>query len=330
MVLTMEKQMFQFKIVNGIDKPAIWFMLHDRDVKIFPFELYNILFDCYRERWICREVKAHFQIFSEEVCGHFFDASNGSYQITYQRESFIESAIQSLKDLCDAVIREEETAYQNFKLCAAEQMLSGLKDIIIPQSYYQIKEDEVKIEPFGFEFVEPYSSDTHFVISIGDRKYESALSDWSTDFNLIRMGIEKYLLSNDDESEIELYFEDSPTIIRLKNISLMHSNKKVTRVAVIPNSFVHEPILYGWCDQKQLIKSLYIGLLHICIRESGWFKEDLKAWEGFRLTTYNELESLIIERFLLDLVTYVYEPLPRHRFIDSVEEMMGDYGLLDR
>lgn len=326
----MNTDKFQFKIANGIDKPAIWFMLHDRDVKVFPFELYNILFDCYRERWICCEVKAHFQIFSEEVFGYFFDASYGSYQITYQRDSFIESAIQSLKDLCDAVIRGEETAYQNFKLCAAEQMLSGLKDIIIPKSYFQIKEDEVKIEPFEFEFVEPYSCDTHFVISIGERQYKSALSDWSTDFNLIRMGIEKYLLSNDDESEIELYFEDSLTIIRLKNISLMHSNKKATRVAIIPNSFVHEPVLYGWCDQKQLIKALYVGLLHICIRESGWFAENLKAWEGFRLTTYNELESLIIERFLMGLVAHEYEPLPRHRYIDSVEEMMGDYGFLDR
>ena len=325
----MNTDTFQFKVANGIDKPAIWFELHDREVKIIPFELYNILFDCDRERWICHDVKAHFQIFSEEVCGYFFDASFGSYQMTFQRETFIESAIQSLKDLCNAVIHGDQTAYQNIKHHAAEQMLAGLKDIIVPQSYVQIREDEVKIEPFEFEFIEPYSCDTNYVIGIGDRVYESALSDWSTDFNLIRMGIEKYLLSNDDESEIELYFEDSPTIIRLKNISLMHSDKKATRVAIIPNSFVHEPVLYGWCDQKQLIKALYVGLLHICIRESGWFEEDLKAWEGFRLTTYNELESLIIERFLMDQVAYVYEPLPRHRFIDSVEEMIADYGFID-
>lgn len=326
----MEKQLFQFKVANSIDKPAIWFELHDREVMISPFELYNILFDCFRERWICAGVKAQFQIFSKEVCGFFFDASYGSYQETYQRGVFIESAIQSLKDLCNAVIRGDETAYQNIKHHAAEQMLAGLKDIIVPQSYAQIREDEVKIEPFEFEFVEPYSCDTNYVISIGDREYKSALSDWSTDFNLIRMSIEKYLLSYDNESEIELFFEDSPTIIRLKNISLIHSDKKATRVAVIPNSFVHEPVLYGWCDQKQLIKALYVGLLHICIRESNWFKEDWKAWENFRVTTYNKLESLIIERFLTGLVEDDREPLPRHRFIDSVEEMMRDYGFLDR
>jgi len=326
----MNSDTFQFKVANDIDKPAIWLELHEREVMVFPFELYNILFDCSRERWICRDVKAHFQIFSEEVCGYFFDASYGSYQRTYQRSAFIKSAIQSLKDLCEAVVHGDETAYQNIKHRAAEQMLVGLKDIIIPQSYIQIREDEVKIEPFEFGFIEPYSCDTNYVIGIGDREYKSALSDWSTDFNLIRMGIEKYLLSNDDESEIELYFEDSPTIIRLKNISLMHSNKKATRVAIIPNSFVHEPVLYGWCDQKQLIKALYVGLLHICIRESGWFAENLKDWEGFRLTTYNELESLIIERFLMDQIAYVYEPLPRHRFIDSIEEMIADYGFIDK
>lgn len=326
----MNTDTFQFKVANSIVKSAIWFELHEREVMIFPFELNNVLFDCSRERWICHDVKAHFQIFSEEVCGYFFDASFGSYQMTFQREAFIESAIQSLKDLCNAVIRGDETAYQNIKHLAAEKMLAGLKDIIIPQSYIQIREEEVKIEPFEFEFIEPYSCDTNYVISIGDREYKSALSDWSTDFNLIRMGIEKYLLSNDDESEIKLYFEDSPTIIRIKNISLIHSDKKATRVAVIPNSFVQEPILYGWCDQKQLIKALYVGLLHICIRESGWFREDLKAWENFRLTTYNELESLIIERFLMGLVTYEYEPLPRHRFIDSIEEMIADYGFIDK
>ncbi len=322
---------FQFKVANGIDKPAIWFMLHDREVMIFPYELYNILFDCSRERWICREVKAHFQFFSDEVCGYYNDTSYGSYHRTYQRSVFIESAIQSLKDLSNAVIRCEQTEYNNFNVHAAEQMRVGLKALVIPKNYSQLFEDDIREEPFSFEFVEPYSCDTNYVIGIGEKRHESSLSDWTTDFNLIRLEIERFVLSYYTDSDIKLYFDDSPSIIRLRNISLHHSGNRATKVTIIPNGFIKEPNTYGWCEPHQLIAALYLGLLGICIKETDWFDDGYSgSWDDFRLATYNKLQSCVIENYLKEIEEDEHSYLPRQRVINSVEEMLVDYQNLQK
>ena len=180
---------------------------------------------------------------------------------------------------------------------------------------------------FDFKFTEPYSCDTHFVITIGDRTYESDLSDWTNDFNSIRLSIEHKILTPYMKQDIELYFEDSPTIIKSY---CRNWETRGTKVTIIPNEYVQVPNLEGWCDFRQFICSLYLGLLSICMQDTDWFDAGTEGgtWECFRLATYNKLQSCLIEDFVKGISVSDFENRPRQRFITSVKEMIADYEQL--
>ena len=325
---------FEFKIANSVDKPAIWFRLHDRLVMVYPFALYHLLWGYNREDYFCLGVKASFQILKEEVCGYYHGEDFGYYDEEYQRNTFLESAIQTLKDLCDTIIGGKETAYNDFGADAANKMKVGLQELIIPSNSYQIKENEIKVEPFSFDFTEPFSCDTRYVIKIGERKFESRLTDWSLDFNLIRMEMERSILTYFNDSDIKLNYEDSPTIIHLRKPTIRKpdmglSEKEVLKVTIIPDEFHKEPNMYGWCEPHQLIKSLYLGLLGICIRDTDWFDDEYEGnWSDFRLASYNKLQSCVIENYINGLIESEDSFLPRQRVISSIDEMIVDYRKL--
>lgn len=312
----METSRFEYKVAEGTDKPAIWFSLQGKEVLIFPLVLYHSLWGCNSEKfYLSPGILARISKFNNEVICDFKDESRGDYRIEYQKPHFVDSAIKSLIDLCNAVVNGEQTVYEDdFKEKAAKRMLDGLKDR---------KFEKNMIERFTFNFVEPYACDTHFVITIGDRGYEAYLSDWTTDFNRIRLDIERFLLTYHEETEIKLFFEDSPTIIRLRNFS---SEAKVT---IIPDEFVGGPYLFGNCETRQLVKSLYLGLLGICIRETSWFdRSDEGNWNEFRIATYNKLQSSVIENYIKGIEEDDFSFFPRQRIIRSVEAMKEDYTTL--
>ena len=332
----MKSDRFEIKTSSDNEKPAIWFRLHGREVMVYPLALYQLLWDCYNDIYFCRAVNAHFHIFKEEVCGYYHDDVFGYYYEEYQRNSFLESAIKSLEELCELVMNDEETAYNNVGADAAKQMKVGLQELIVPRDCCQIKENEIKVEPFSFYFTEPFCCDTRYVIKIGERKYESYLSEWTLDFNLIRMEMEKTILTYFNESDIKLNFEDSPTIIHLRKSTIWEpdtslSEKEVVKVTIMPDEFHKEPNLYGWCEPQQLILSLYLGLLGICMRDSNWFDDEYNGnWNDFRLASYNKLQSCVIENSLKGIREDEHTFMPRQRVIKTVEEMIEDYQGLQK
>ena len=188
------KDKFIFKTTAKQHKPAIWFRLRGRDAIIYPRELYSMLWGNESDYWISFSVKARCGIFAEEVDVSYTDrACNCFYEMAYERESFIGSAIQALKELCQWVLQGKETAYHKFTENTAKSMLEGLVYMIVPRCSYQTLQNEVKTENFSFKFLAPYACDTPFEIRIGRCIYESYLSDWSTDFNRIRMAMEKFV-----------------------------------------------------------------------------------------------------------------------------------------
>jgi hypothetical protein len=137
--------------------------------------------------------------------------------------------------------------------------------------------------------------------------------------------MEVFVLSLWSSTEIELYFEDSPTFIQMRNGTSSNSNT-LTRVTIIPNDFTKAPNIYGWCNKRQLVSSLYLGFLGVSIRESNWFDgENVGNWSDFRLATYNKLQSCVIENFIKSVGEDEQTHLPRQRIINSVEDMMLDY-----
>lgn len=332
----MEKSnnIFEFKIAAGQDLPAIWFMPKKKEVCIFPLELYAILWECNKEHRISHGIKARFQIFSQEVFGYYFDDSCGTYQIEYNRDAFINSAIKALKDLCYYVIKNGVCFYRNFTVETAEALLLGIDNLRIPRNYSQIFFNEIRIDDFSFRFLDPYSCDTAYEIKIGNRSYISNLSDWTTDFNQLRNEIESFVLSAWSKKEIHMHFEDSPTILRLESkilfpINIVHP--ETIRLTVIPNTFSKKPIVFGWCKPRNFIRALYLGLLELFTTDTDWFDDGIDGtWDDFRLRAYNQLQSCIIENYVNEQDKSEQDYSTRNRIIHSVEEMLKDFKSLQK
>lgn len=322
------KEQFEFKVFGQYEYPAIWFKLQEKEVIVFPIPLFESLCECSQKRHISQGIVANYQFFKDEVCGYYYDDSCGSYHIDYDRETYLSSAIQALKALCNHVLAGHKTPYTSFSGKVAEQMLIELQHLVIPKSYSQVFYDEVQIEDFSFRFLKPYSCDTPFEIKIGNRKYVSYLSDWSITFDKIRYEIEAFVYTLwSDGANINLYFEDSPTVISVK-LRHLFWNKVGLRVAVIPDSFSHCPTLFGWCKPRQLVRSLYLGLLELFTIETNWFDDETEGnWDSFRLQSYNQLQSNVLEDYI-NGVKERNEPISRNRVVHSVEEMLEDYNKL--
>lgn len=323
---------FEFKTAGGLDQPAIWFLLQEKEVFIFPLELYGILWECRMKHRISRDIAGSFLILRDEVFGTYYDDSCGTYQIEHDRNAFIDSAFKALKDLCDHVIKNGTCMYRNFTAETAECLLLGLGCLSIPENCFQIFFDEISIEDFSFRFIEPYSCDTAYEIRIGRRSYISNISDWTTDFNQLRNEIEAFALSAWTKKEIHLNFEGSPTILRLDAISLFPTNishPEVVRLTVLPDAFSKQPITFGWCRPRQIICTLYLGLLELFTSDTDWFDDgSAVTWDTFRLRAYNHVQSCIIENYISETAESEQAYSYRNRIVHSVEEMLDDFEKL--
>ena len=94
-----ESRRFEFKVSGGLEQPAIWFYLKNREVAVYPFELLGFLWDSSRENFFSRGIMASFHIYSDEVWGDFKDKHIGIYSIIFDKEQFIDTAKKSLKEL---------------------------------------------------------------------------------------------------------------------------------------------------------------------------------------------------------------------------------------
>ena len=101
------------------------------------------------------------------------------------------------------------------------------------------------------------------------------------------------------------------------------------KVTLEPES--SEDILIGWCDGQQVVRSLYLGLLQLCITPSEKYDpnyHDGLTWDEFRLATYNQLQSCILEHYIIVRAEHTRLSYPRQRGMSSVEEMEKDYAEL--
>ena len=324
---------FEFKTAGGLNQPAIWFQIQEKEVFIFPLALYDILWICDKEHRLSKEITVSFQIFPNEVVGYYYDDSRGTYQIEHDRNAFIDSAFKALKDLCNYVIKNGTCIYHDFTAETAECMLLGLDYLNIPKNYSQIFFNEISIEDFSFRFIEPYSCDTAYEIRIGRRSYISNISDWTTDFNQLRNEMESFALSASTKAEIHLYFEDLPTILHLETRNLFPVNikhPKVVRLTVIPDDFSELPIVFGWCRPRQIIRTLYLGLLELFTTDTDWFNDSfVVTWDEFRLRAYNQVQSCIIENYINEKAESEQAYSYRNRIVHSVEEMLDDFKKLE-
>ena len=196
--------------------------------------------------------------------------------------------------------------------------------------------DNEQFVPFTFEFTAPHDTNrTPYRIKIGENEFFSSLDDQFTDFNRLRADIELAVLIDDPyRKDHRIHLEWSGFSAKLTlEIQYIRSKwngiRDVMKVTLEPE--YSDDILIGWCDGQQVVSSLYLGLLQLCTMPSEKYDPDAHeglSWDEFRLATYNQLQSCILEHYIIGRAEHTRQSYPRQRWMSSVEDMEKDYAEL--
>ena len=196
--------------------------------------------------------------------------------------------------------------------------------------------DNKQFVPFTFEFTAPHDTNsTPYRIKIGENEFSSSLDDQFTDFNRLRADIELAVLIDDPcrkDHHIHLEWSglSAKLTLEIQNIRCKWNGiRDVMKVTQEPE--YSDDILIGWCDGQQVVRSLYLGLLQLGVMPSEKYdpsRHDGLSWDEFRLATYNQLQSCILEHYIIGRAEHTRQSYPRQRWMSSVEEMEKDYAEL--
>lgn len=201
-------------------------------------------------------------------------------------------------------------------------------------SHYTLLASKVYVESFHFlsvedNFFEKYS------IGIGNRIYETFISHWDSNFEQVRHQLE--CVAFEEEASVHLHFDMSETIIKFRYVSVLNEAKQGDTgiaykykyymiVEIEPNEFVHMPILKGYCENKEPVKTFYEGLLKYAL--SHPIKGDVDENVPPQMIAYNKFKSPIIETYLKGDSTKDDEYAIRQVTVKHVLRIEPDYDVL--
>ena len=297
----MQYAIFQYKALTPDAPRGIYITLNGEPRWVCPKVLFSKLWNCYEREWIGDDFEANFQIFKDEVWCYIFDYRSGQITLKFERNTFISDAKKALRSFCEDVLANKPTIYRDRYLSSegAQKMIEGLESMVIPQNYCPRFSSDIKVEKFTFEFTDEYSCDADFIIGLGDRYYRSYFSGWSNELDIIRHELEGIVLRRG--GDVNLHFEDSPNILRMKSI-YVHDTKdeSCVKMTLYPDEFHYEPIMFGYCKRREVIERLYLGFMELFSRDTSWFDNGYYGvtWDEFRADAIAQFKSQIIEDYL--------------------------------
>lgn len=288
---------------------GIWLNVDDERLLVNPYELTSsvykddryYLFDKPKDEVKAAEYAGSFYVdirkdnhVFEWRIGHASLPDTGRRLFTF--EEYLSKTIKALTELRDVWKGGNQIAYTSFdaELDAVEMCLKQLKVKHTLPSHYKLMTKNVREEEFQFI---PLQADK-YLIGIGNRTFETFLTDWDNNYERIRHQLE--CLAFGEEASVHLCFDSSDTVLKLREYSVLDDMKKVGEgvsfkykdymiVEIEPNDFVHRSMLKGYCDIEKTARTFYEGLLLMA----------LKIHEvPSKLVLYNKYKSPIIEAYL--------------------------------
>lgn len=296
---------------------GIWFVLENKYLLVDPLELVNSIYkdDTYYMLEYLKGKKdareGHFEVVVNKwshcfswIIMHTQSKEMKQCQFTY--EDYIGKIKECIDDLYEAWSAGRPTPYKKIdvdldgvEMCKRQLDVSG----IVP-SHYHLNTSDINIEKFVFL---PQKHIEQYEIGIGDRSYKTWLTHWDNNMERIRHQLETYTYER--KASIELYFDTCETILKLSHRSILdkatdcdggvaYRYKEYVLVEIIPNDFVHMPIIKGYCDEKDTIRTIYEGLLYMASMHPEDGKEAPEDDAPLKLVAYNRYKSPIIESFI--------------------------------
>lgn len=326
---------------------AIRVIVKDVEYIVEPYQIFNTIYSRKRyfllylnEEEFCTNkatLRVDTEIKDDNVCWHIssVDKPNCGFNI-FARSNYVGDIENVLEELLGIIKNGEPVIYSSkrnfyykYNLLSevsgmCEQIKNTKQMLLLRFPRYR----NLNIEEFSFRFIEEYSCDTAYEITLGNRKFRSALSDWSNELEHIRYMIEGLVYNR--HAEIKICFEDEPTIILFcesdvrtdDNTFSKDERYKILKVTVAPNDFVKGPILHGYCRREQAVKALYEGLLKLAMRYSKWVDREQEyeslRWSEYKFVIYNKLKSPIIEDYINKIGVEEYSFRNRQREIKRI------------
>lgn len=233
-----------------------------------------------------------------------------SWKWTVARSDYQQAVSDVLTALYQDALLDKPTIYGNsLDFEKLKTMAVQLKTSNMFSSIYRKTINDITIEQFSLDFLGYSPCDVDYVAKIGDRKVESCLSDWTNDFDILRYQMEG-LVFNTNQNDIEIHFEDDPTIFRFRRANVLTDTEKVgkgvgfhykelMRVEIHPNSFVKGPIIAGYCEYEETIRTMYEAIMNLGYIFATSPEYDSQDWRySCGLSIYNTLKSGIVENYL--------------------------------
>lgn len=214
--------------------------------------------------------------------------------------------------------------HQAVEMCCQQLQIEAL----FP-SHFKLMTDKVCEEEFVFNILTDYEE--HFEIGIGKRSYSTWMSSWDCDLETIRHNLEALLFTH--ETTVNISFDMSETSLQVRFVSVLDKIKEVgpgvgfeykeyALVKILPNEFVNMPIIAGYCDRKQFVKTLYEGLLQLALQYpiKGYYDND-----DTRSEAYNMIKSPVIEHYVKGVERQYHKAQRRDAFVKDVVLIKPDY-----
>lgn len=217
----------------------------------------------------------------------------------------IQSSIEGLylvwTDTTPIAYKPLDVEFEGIVMCKKQLSVAS-----VCPSHYQLMADSITPEKFVLRPVEDKYKE-NYEIGIGDRFYTTVFTHWDNDMEAIRHQLETYVYER--EATIKMSFDMSDTIVKLGKRSALSKIKDCGEgyafdykdyilVEIIPNEFVHYPIIKGWGNEKEVIRTFYEGLLNMACRLPMEGNENDADDLPSGLVAYNRYKSPVIESFL--------------------------------
>jgi hypothetical protein len=223
----------------------------------------------------------------------------------YQFDEYIGKIRHTIAQIYHLMREGREVHYSclDFELEAAEICMRQLDIKATLPSDYRLMASDVIEEEFRFT---PLDSEK-YSISIGDRGFTTFLTHWSSNLEEVRHQLE--LCSYQEEALIKLNFDCSDTILTIKHCRILDdidadesgygfTYKDFAKVTIEPNGCTLMPIISGYCNWKETVRTMYEGLLKMALLHGEQEQEYNNDHFPSRIEAYNMYKSPLIENLL--------------------------------
>lgn len=293
------------------DKWGIWLEIGDEKLLVNPINLVNSIYKddvYYMLDYQSKNMPGSFNVKVEKKTYSYrwtlsHSMLNISSENNYVQEEYVSKIFDAVSLLHNAVMAGGELAYD--KDVDKESVVSCYKQLQVKctwPSYIRKTTKDIQVEDFLFDIIEKNEGE-HFSIGFGDRTYSTWFFHWDGDLEGMRHQFESYTF--DHKAEIKISNDMSETIIKMEDTSVVDEindcgkgisfkYKEYVIVTIFPNEFATQPIFKAYCDEKQILETLYNGLLRMALDHPISENDDVPGM----LNAYNMIKSPIIEDYI--------------------------------